>query len=166
MVAPTIAAGGNGFNEAFRASLEDVEDGQRIRACLQCAACSGICPFGFLMDFPPHKMISALRAEVFDKVLGTDSLWLCVSCYACAQVCPAQIPLTQGLMTRAKEEMLLAGHIPAELQEALENSQRYGNALGEPPRRRADWTQGVDFDVPLLAKIKRPLVVLFLLCVL
>ena len=149
------------FNDAFRLSLEEVEQGRRIRACLQCAACSGICPFGFLMDFPPHKMISAMRAGMFERVMGMDSLWLCVSCYACAQVCPAQIPLTEGLMTRAKEEMVLAGNIPVELQDALENSQRYGNALGEPPRRRADWAAGLEPAVPILGKIKRPVDVLW-----
>ncbi|MDR9452079.1 MAG: (Fe-S)-binding protein [Acidimicrobiia bacterium] len=150
-----------GFTDSFRVSLEEVDEGRRIRACLQCAACSGICPFGFLMDYPPHKMISAMRAGMFDKVMGVDSLWLCVSCYACAQICPAQIPLTNGLMTRAKEEMLLAGNIPAELQEALENSQRYGNALGEPPRRRADWAADIEPEVPVLGKAKRPVDVLW-----
>jgi Fe-S oxidoreductase len=57
--------------------------------------------------------------------------------------------------------MLLAGKIPAELQEALENSQRYGNALGEPPRRRADWATGLDPEVPVLGKAKRPVDVLW-----
>jgi Fe-S oxidoreductase len=113
------------------------------------------------MDFPPHKMISAMRAGMFDKVMGVDSLWLCVSCYACAQICPAQIPLTNGLMTRAKEEMLLAGKIPTELQDALENSQRYGNALGEPPRKRADWAADIQPAVAVLGKVKRPVDVLW-----
>ena len=162
MAAPTIeAANGIGFTDSFRTSLEDIEDGRRIRACLQCAACSGICPFGYLMDFPPHKMISAMRAGMFDRVMNVDSLWLCVSCYACAEVCPAQIPLTNGLMTRAKEEMLLAGSIPVELQDALENSQRYGNSLGEAPRKRAAWAAEIDPEVPLLGKVKRPVDVLW-----
>ncbi len=162
MAAPAMeAADAAGFTDSFSLSLEEVEEGRRIRACLQCAACSGICPFGYLMDFPPHKMISAMRAGMFEKVMGVDSLWLCVSCYACAQICPAQIPLTNGLMTRAKEEMLLTGSIPAELQEALENSQRYGNALGEPPRRRADWAMDIEPAVPILSKIKRPVEVLW-----
>ena len=67
-------------------------------------------------------MIAHLRANQFDRVLHSDSVWLCVSCFACAEVCPAKIPLTAGMMTRAKEELLLAGNVPAELQEALINS--------------------------------------------
>jgi Fe-S oxidoreductase len=162
MTAPTIeTAGGNGFTDSFRVSLERVEEGRRIRACLQCAACSGICPFGFLMDYPPHKMISAMRAGMFDLVMEVDSLWLCVSCYACAQVCPVQIPLTNGLMTRAKEEMVLSGTVPTELQDALENTHRYGSSLGEPPRKRAAWAIELDPEVPILGKIKRPVDVLW-----
>jgi len=162
MAAPTLkVAEGPRFSDGFRASLEDRPDGRRVRACLQCAACSGVCPFGYLMDYPPHKMISAMRAGMFDKVMGVDSVWLCVSCYACAGICPAQIPLTSGLMTRAKEELLLAGNVPTELQEALENSQRYGNSLGEPPRRRADWAKDVEPEIPVMAKAKRPVDVLW-----
>jgi Fe-S oxidoreductase len=149
------------FTETFYESLYDVEEGERIRSCLQCATCSGACPFGFVMDFPPGKMVAALRADMFDKVLDTDSVWMCVSCYACTQVCPAKIPLTPGLLTRAKEEMLLAGNIPTELQSALEFSQRYGNPLGESPRKRAEWSAGLSPEVTVMRKAKRPVDVLW-----
>ena len=64
-------------------------------------------------------------------------------------------------MTRTKEELLLAGNIPTELQDALENSQRYGNPLGESPRKRANWTADLDFEVPIMRKAKRPVDVLW-----
>ena len=150
-----------GFSRQFFDSLFEVEEGERFKTCLQCATCSGACPFGYLMDFPPGRMISYLRADLFDQVLKSDTLWLCVSCYACTQVCPSKIPVTPGLMTRAKEEMLLAGNVPGELQDALMNSQRYGNPLGESPRKRADWATGLDFEVPLLAKSRQPVDVLW-----
>jgi Fe-S oxidoreductase len=149
------------FSEAFYTSLLKVADGERIRACLQCASCSGVCPFGYLMDFPPGRMIGALRAEIFDRVMDTDTVWMCVSCYACTQVCPAKIPLTAGLMTRTKEELLLAGHIPTELQDALAHSQRYGNPLGESPRKRADWATGIEPAITVMGKARRPVDVLW-----
>jgi len=149
------------FNDVFYSSLEKMVDGERVRACLQCGTCSGVCPYGFLMDFPPSRMISALRAKTFDKVIQTDMVWMCVSCYACTQVCPSRIPLTLGLMTRAKEEMLLSGNIPTELQDALENSQRYGNPMGESPRRRAFWARGIDPPVKVMSQYKQPVDVLW-----
>jgi len=149
------------FNEKFLASLYEVVDGERIRTCLQCGTCSGICPFGYLMDFPPGLMITALRAELFQEVMNTDSAWMCVSCYACTQFCPSKIPLTAGLMTHTKEELLLAGRVPSELQSALENSQRYGNPMGESPRKRADWITGIEPKVTIMGMAKRPVDVLW-----
>lgn len=149
------------FSASFYNSLFKEPDGERIRNCLQCGTCSGVCPFGYLMDFPPSRMIAALRAEVFDKVLEADTVWMCVSCYACTEVCPAKIPLTHGLMTRAKEELLLAGQVPAELQIALENSQRYGNVLGQSPRKRADWTKSIQPQVAIMGKDKKAVDVLW-----
>ncbi len=149
------------FSETFYNSLFEVEEGERIRTCLQCATCSGACPFGYLMDYPPGKMISMLRADMFEKVIETDSVWMCISCYACTEVCPKLIPLTPGLMTQAKEQMLLAGNIPTELQSAFEFSQRYGNPLGESPRKRADWTKGLTPEVPIMKTIAKPVDVLW-----
>ena len=153
MTIPTLT--NPSFNEAFYNSLQTPPNGERVRTCLQCGMCSGVCPFGYLMDFPPGRMIAALRSEIFDRVLKTDTVWMCVACAACTEVCPSGIPLTEKLMTRAKEELLLAGSVPAELQLAFENSQRYGNVLGQSPRKRADWTKGIQAVVPVFGKDKK-----------
>jgi Fe-S oxidoreductase len=113
------------------------------------------------MDFPPGKMVALLRASMFDKVVDTDTVWMCVSCYACTEFCPAKIPVTAALMTRTKEELLLAGNVPTELQSALESSQRYGNPLGESPRKRANWTKGIKPEITLLRQARRPVDVLW-----
>ncbi len=149
------------FNETFFSSLYQVENGERFRTCLQCGSCSGVCPFGYLMEYPPGRMIAGLRAEEFELVMKTDTVWMCVSCYACSQICPSKIPITAGLMTRTKEELLLAGNVPSELQAALENSQRYGNPLGESPRKRADWAMGIQPQVSILGRDRHPVEVLW-----
>jgi Fe-S oxidoreductase len=98
---------------------------------------------------------------MFENVLKTDTVWMCISCYACTEVCPKQIPLTPGLMTRAKEQLILAGNIPTELQSALEFSQRYGNPFGESPRKRAQWAKGITPEVPIMRKASQPVNVLW-----
>jgi Fe-S oxidoreductase len=113
------------------------------------------------MKFPPGKIIGALRSEIFDYVLKTDTVWMCISCNACTAFCPSNIPITEALMTRTKEELLLAGNVPTELQAALENTQRYGNPLGESPRKRADWTVGIQPEVNILGKTRQPVDVLW-----
>jgi len=141
--------------------LEATPRGEQLRICLECGNCSGICPFGYLMTYPPSRLIAMLRADRFNKVLETDTVWMCVSCYACTAVCPSKIPLTFGLMTSVKEELLLAGNVPPELQTALANSQRYGNPQGESPRKRADWAKDIRPEVTVMAQAKRPVDVLW-----
>ncbi len=148
-------------SDQFIESLQGLEDGERVRACLQCGMCSGVCPYGYAMEFPPSRMIAALRADVFERVLQTETAWMCISCYACTQACPSQIPITAAMMTRAKEEMILAGKVPAELQLALENSQRYGNAVGQSPRRRAEWVKELPQPIPIFGPNKRSAQVLW-----
>ncbi len=148
-------------SEAFYNSLLEMVDGSRFQTCLHCASCTGICPFGYLMEFPPRRLIGAVRAGMLDAVLDTDTIWMCVACYACASVCPQQIPLVALLMTRIKEEQMLAGNVPQELRIALQNSQRYGNPLGESPRKRASWAEGLEPEVRILSRDPRPVDVLW-----
>ena len=148
-------------SKTFLANLIQLKDGERFRKCLQCGTCSGACPFGYIMKFPPAKMIGMLRADIFEQVMKTDSVWMCVSCNACTAFCPTQIPITAALMTRVKEELLLAGNIPSELQAALSNTQRYGNPMGESPRKRSDWAAGIQPEVNVLGKTRQPVDVLW-----
>src|SRR4030067_749209 len=111
-MATTEVSSTTSISQTFFTSLYKMADGERIRTCLQCGSCSGVCPFGYLMDFPPGRMIATLRADLFEEILTTDTVWMCVSCYACTKFCPRNIPLTTGLMTRAKEELLLNGNLP------------------------------------------------------
>jgi len=148
-------------HEYYDAMLHAVDRGERLRLCLECGNCSGICPFGQVMVYPPSRLIAMLRADRFETVLKTDALWMCVSCYACTEFCPSQIPLTAGLMARTKEELLLSGNVPTELQAALSNSQRYGNPLGQSPRKRADWAAGITPEIQVLAKTRQAVQVLW-----
>ena len=149
------------ISQRFYHSLFETNDGDRIKLCLQCASCSGICPLGGAMEFHPRMIIAAMHAGMLEEVIDDDSVWMCVSCYACTQICPQKIPVTRGLMTRTKEELVLANNVPSELKDALKKSQRYGNPFGESPRKRANWTNSVEPEIPIMAKAKRPVDVLW-----
>ena len=148
-------------SQVFWNSLMDLPEGERIRQCIQCGTCAGVCPYGRWMQTTPRKIIAALRMNEFEEILASDTAWMCVACYACASVCPQQLPLTDGLMFRLKEELLLTGNVPAELQLALENSRRYGNPMGESPKKRAAWTEGMDPPIPVMRETRKPVDVLW-----
>lgn len=143
---PTPTAG-----ELFLRHLSETPDGQLILNCIQCGLCTGACPHGYAMDYPPRKMLAAIRAGRINDVLRSSAIWLCVACYNCSLRCPSRIPLTDRLIPSLREEVLVrGGGVPEELQKAFERSSRYGNPFGESPRKRTAWVEEAGVDVPIL----------------
>jgi Fe-S oxidoreductase len=143
-------------------SLWATPEGRRVLTCIQCGLCAGTCPYGEQMDYPPRRIIGMLRAGQLEQVIASESLLQCVACYACKAKCPRQIDLTGVLLPLVKEQVLLSRpEMPSELQKALENMLRYGNPMGESPRKRAAWTKTAEVPVPVISELKRHVDVLW-----
>ena len=143
-------------------NLFEFPEGRRVLTCIQCGMCAGTCPYGEVMAYPPRLIISMLRAWELEKVLASESLLSCVTCYACMAKCPRGIRLTEVLLPLVKERTLVQlTDMPAELQKALENTDRYGNPLGESPRKRADWVKTSKVPVRILSTDRKPADVLW-----
>ncbi len=83
--------------ELHRRFIEDVMSmpgGEKIRICQQCGTCTGSCPTSYMMDYGPREIIAAFRAGMLDRVLKSNTIWLCTSCYYCTVRCPAEIKIT------------------------------------------------------------------------
>jgi heterodisulfide reductase subunit C len=80
--------------EEFMESILHLPDGEKIKQCIQCGTCSGACPTSYAMDYTPREIIAALRAGMLDRVLTSNTVWMCSSCYGCTVRCPAGIKLT------------------------------------------------------------------------
>lgn len=65
------------------------------------------------------------------------------------------------IMPAVREAAVSEGSVPAELQDVFEKTFRYGNALGDNPRRRAAWTRGAGVPVRVLGQDPAPVDVLF-----
>ena len=143
-------------------NLTEFPEGRRVLTCIQCGTYAGTCPYGELMQYPPRRIIGMLRAGELEKVFTSDSLLNCVACYACTAKCPRGIDLTGVLLPLVKEQVLLRlPEMPAELQKALENKLRYGNPMGESPRKRAGWVKTAGVPVRILHEDPRPVEVLW-----
>jgi heterodisulfide reductase subunit C len=71
-----------------------IPGGEKIKTCIQCGTCSGSCPTSAAMDYTPREIIAAFRAGLLDKVLRSNTVWMCASCYSCSVRCPSGIKLT------------------------------------------------------------------------
>jgi Fe-S oxidoreductase len=143
-------------------NLLDTEIGKRLMTCIQCGVCVGTCPYGDVMVHTPRRLIEKIKKGFVDEVLGHDDMLNCVTCYACWSKCPRGIALTDVVLPLVKEQVLLnLPEMPAELQGAFESTLRYGNPLGESPRKRAAWTAETELEIPVLKDIKRPVELLW-----
>lgn len=82
------------LHDTFVSDVMNMPGGENIKLCQQCGTCTGSCPTSYLMDFGPREVIAAFRAGQIDRVVKSNTLWLCTSCYACTVRCPAHIKIT------------------------------------------------------------------------
>lgn len=82
--------------------------GVNVDRCYQCGKCSAGCALNTDMDFPPSLLMHALQTgskENYDKILHSQSIWLCVSCQNCLTRCPMEIDIP-SLMDYLRQQAL------------------------------------------------------------
>ena len=82
------------LSEVFLEDVYAIPGGDKVKECIQCGTCSASCPTSYAMDYTPREVIAALRAGMLDRVLKSNTIWLCASCYSCTVRCPSGIKLT------------------------------------------------------------------------
>ena len=81
------------MTEVFQAS------GEKIQNCYQCQKCAAGCPVSFAMDILPNQMFRHIQYGHREKVLTSQTIWLCASCYACSTRCPNSIDIAKVMDT-------------------------------------------------------------------
>lgn len=85
--------------EKIKQSLSDKvreATGESVVMCYQCGKCSAGCPLIDEMDISPNQILRMLQLEFPDldeKVLKSQSIWLCLSCETCVSRCPKNVDL-------------------------------------------------------------------------
>jgi len=77
-------------------------------ACYQCKKCSCGCPLTFAMDLLPHQVILLSLLGQEEKVLTSNTIWVCSACETCTTRCPNGIDIA-GVLDWLKEEALKRG---------------------------------------------------------
>ena len=82
------------LSQVFLDKIYALPGGEKVKLCIQCGTCSGSCPTSAYMDYTPREIIAALRAGMLERVLKSNTVWMCTSCYSCTVRCPAGIKFT------------------------------------------------------------------------
>lgn len=75
------------FDRAFARKLEKTS-GIEIFRCIQCGSCSAVCPMADHMELSPRKIIHMCRLRLQDRVLVSNTPWICATCSECLCRCP------------------------------------------------------------------------------
>ncbi|MDH5382105.1 MAG: heterodisulfide reductase-related iron-sulfur binding cluster, partial [Cyclobacteriaceae bacterium] len=133
--------------------VTDVPNAESMGWCYQCGQCIPVCPVDNVGEYGPRKIFRNLQQGI--DLFESDDLWKCTTCMNCLRVCPKEVDMIK-IMPAIREEAVLEGNVPDELQEAFTNTFEYGNPMGESQRKRADWVQNAGVEVPIMKEINRP----------
>ncbi|MGO9335092.1 MAG: (Fe-S)-binding protein [Acidimicrobiales bacterium] len=140
------------------AAISALPGGESLEWCYGCGKCVAACPVDMVGDYGPRKIHR--KVQTGTDLLTDPDLWLCTACGNCLRVCPKQVDMI-AIMPAVREAALTGAQVPAELQDVFEKTFRYGNALGQNQRRRAQWADSAGVPVRVLAKDPAPVDVLF-----
>ena len=139
--------------------IAKLAEAESIEWCYGCGKCVPVCPVDVVGEYGPRKVHRKLQMGI--DLLDDPDLWLCTTCGNCLRVCPKEVDMMK-IMPAAREEAITKGkEVPAELQGVFESSFKYGNALGQSPRKRPAWTRKAGVPVRDLTKEPGPVEYLF-----
>ena len=147
--------------------------------CTECGRCQDQCPaWNTGKPLSPKLVITDLRDHLFEKapfllgeatreapdghdpavldrdlvqdVVGYDAVWSCTTCGACVEQCPVDIEHVDTIIDMRRYDVLMQSRFPAEAGTMLRNVENSGDPWGLGSGQRLAWTQGLDFEVPVV----------------
>ena len=137
-------------------------------ACIQCNRCQDVCP-----AYVTGKELSPSALEVnkryyikeqmgdladggtpfnlLGKAISESAIWACTSCGACVDVCPVGDEPMYDILDIRRNQVLMEGDFPNELQGAFNGMERQGNPW-QDGRERMIWAEDLDIPVPTVAE--------------
>jgi Fe-S oxidoreductase len=84
-------------------------------------------------------------------VIDHDVLWSCTTCGACVEQCPVDIEHIDAIIDMRRYEVMMESRFPTEAGTMLRNIENRGDPWGLGGSKRLDWTQGLDFEIPVVS---------------
>jgi CoB--CoM heterodisulfide reductase subunit C len=76
----------------FKYEIVKMHGGEKVMRCFQCGTCTSDCPIARFSDtYRPRQIIRMAQLGLKDRVLKSDTLWLCASCFTCTDRCPQDV---------------------------------------------------------------------------
>jgi Fe-S oxidoreductase len=136
-------------------------------ACIQCNRCQDVCP-----ATATGKSLSPAALEINKRLelnhlassksgfstgaaspqtllqfaLTPEAAWACTTCGACMQVCPVQDEQMLDIIDIRRNQVMMEGEFPAQLQNAFRGMERAKNPWGINHEQRMQWAEGLSVE--------------------
>jgi Fe-S oxidoreductase len=127
--------------------------------CTECGRCQSQCPaWNTGKPLSPKLVIMDLRDELFrndrqglvPNVITDEVLWACTTCGACVEECPVDIEHVDAIIDMRRYQVLIESKFPPEAALMLRNVENRGDPWGLGAAKRLEWTESLDFEVPVV----------------
>ncbi|MEM3627811.1 MAG: 4Fe-4S dicluster domain-containing protein [Candidatus Bathyarchaeia archaeon] len=119
----------------FKYEIAKLPGGEKLMRCFQCGTCTSDCPIAKFSDtYRPRQIIRMTQLGLRERVLSSDTLWLCASCFTCTDRCPQDVEVAsviRVLRNLAAER----GYIPQVFKEQASSILESGYAYKIPDLR-------------------------------
>jgi heterodisulfide reductase subunit C len=76
----------------FKYEISKMHGGEKLLRCFQCGTCTSDCPVARFSDtYRPRQIIRMTQLGLKERVLNSDTLWLCAACFTCTDRCPQDV---------------------------------------------------------------------------
>jgi Fe-S oxidoreductase len=152
-------------------------------ACIQCNRCQDVCPASATgKGLSPAALEINKRMELnslaragagFERgvesprpllqfALSAEAAWACTTCGACMEVCPTQNEQMLDIIDIRRQQVMMEGEFPAQLQTAFRGMERANNPWGIGQEKRLEWADGL--VVPTIEENPEPDVLYWVGC--
>jgi len=130
----------------FKYEVSKMHGGEKLMRCFQCGTCTSDCPVArFSETYRPRQIIRMAHLGLKDRVLKSDTIWLCAACFTCTDRCPQDVEVAsviRVLRNMATEQGIVPQVFKEEAASVLESGYAYRipelrlkkrQSLGLPP---------------------------------
>jgi Fe-S oxidoreductase len=140
-------------------------------ACIQCNRCQDVCPATatgkslspaaleinkrmelndlaaqqnpFAFNPPPFEKGTPSPNPLLQFALSPEAAWACTTCGACIEVCPTQNEQMLDIIDIRRNQVMIEGEFPSQLQSAFRGMERAQNPWGINHEQRLAWADGL-----------------------
>ncbi len=117
------------INPKFKYDLIKCHGSEKLLKCYQCGTCTSDCPVARYSDsYRPRTIIYMAKLGLKDRVLKSDTLWLCAACFTCSDRCPQDVEVAsviRVLRNLAAEEGIVPQVFKDQCASVLESGYAY-----------------------------------------